>query len=408
MADWLSAAPIPWLSASRCLNRVVMNVDFISVRSRWPIVVAAVLLFAASLAWRFLTFNGFSNDHYGHLALAQQMLLGDRPVRDFFDPGWPLTYLLSAVAWFVAGSAMGTEWALTAVAFAIGAVCTVGAAYRLSVSLPIAVLVTVIEILIYPRSYSYPKVLTYAVGACAMLAVAARPSPRRILSMAAVVAVAFLFRHDYGLYIGVASAVCVALASRAEGWRMAVRRVTALTASVAVMLLPWLLFVMLNGGLIAYFEGGIEFARAEASANVLRAWPRVMEADVTTEGDGAPVDDAVPRTMPAFADDLPAAGASSLTRVPNWQGVFAYESRVNADAWLFWVFWSLPVLCGGIVFRRMLGGQERWPGECAAVAALAVLAVFVNAGFLRDILSTRLADAIVPAALLGAWALGLY
>ena len=225
-----------------------MNVDFISVRSRWPIVVGAVLLFAASLAWRFLTFNGFSNDHYGHLALAQQMLLGDRPVRDFFDPGWPLTYLLSAVAWFVAGSAMGTEWALTAVAFAIGAVCTVGAAYRLSVSLPIAVLVTVIEILIYPRSYSYPKVLAYAVGACAMLAVAARPSPRRILSMAAVVAVAFLFRHDYGLYIGVASAVCVALASRAEGWRMAVRRVTALTASVAVMLLPWLLFVMLNGG----------------------------------------------------------------------------------------------------------------------------------------------------------------
>lgn len=384
-----------------------MNVEYVGVRSRWPVVVAAVVLFAASLAWRFLTFDGFSNDHYGHLALAQQVLLGDWPVRDFFDPGWPLTYLLSAVAWFVAGSAMGTEWALTAGALAIGAACTVAAAYRLSVSLPIAVLVTVIEILIHPRTYSYPKVLAYAVGACAMLAVASRPSPPRVLGMAAIVAIAFLFRHDHGLYIGVASAACVALASRAEGWQTAVRRVGALTTAVAVLLLPWILFVTLNGGLIAYFEGGIEFARAEANANALRSWPRFMESDRPTDDDGAPVDDTAPRSMPALVDDLRAAGTGLLARVPSWHGVLAYESRVNADAWLFWVFWSLPVLCGVIVCRRMLGGQERWPGECAAVAALVVLAMFVNAGFLRDILRTRLADAIVPAALLGAWALGL-
>ena len=148
-----------------------MQVGSAGVRSRWPVVAAAAVLFAACLVWRFLTFDGFSNDHYAHLALAQQMLLGDRPVRDFYDPGWPLTYLLSAIAWRVWGSAMGTEWALTAGALSIGAACTVAAAYRLSLSLSIAVLVTVIEILIYPRSYAYPKVLAYAVGACALLAV---------------------------------------------------------------------------------------------------------------------------------------------------------------------------------------------------------------------------------------------
>ena len=37
-----------------------------------------------------MTFTGFTNDHYVHLALAQQTLLGDRPVRDFGDSGWPL------------------------------------------------------------------------------------------------------------------------------------------------------------------------------------------------------------------------------------------------------------------------------------------------------------------------------
>ena len=92
----------------------------------------------ATLAWRFLTFTGFTNDHYAHLALAQQWLLGDRPVRDFTDPGWPLTYLLSAAAWRVAGDAMWVEWALAATALAIAAACTVIAAHRLSGSLTIA------------------------------------------------------------------------------------------------------------------------------------------------------------------------------------------------------------------------------------------------------------------------------
>ena len=140
---------------------------------------------AATLAWRFLTFTGFTNDHYAHLALAQQWLLGDRPVRDFTDPGWPLTYLLSAAAWRVAGDAMWVEWALVATALAIAAACTVIAAHRLSGSLAIALVVTALEIVIFPRTYSYPKILAYAVAACAMIALAARPSGPRILLMAA-------------------------------------------------------------------------------------------------------------------------------------------------------------------------------------------------------------------------------
>jgi hypothetical protein len=45
-------------------------------------------------------------------------------------------------------------------------------------------------------------------------------------------------------------------------------------------------------------------------------------------------------------------------------------------------------------------------GELAAVAGLAALTFLVNSGFLRDPLSDRLADAIVPPALLGAWLTG--
>ena len=424
------------------------------------VAVAASLLFAATLAWRFLTFTGFTNDHYGHLALAQQMLLGDRPVRDFFDPGWPLTYLVSAAGWLASGDSMATEWAITAAAFATAAAVTVAVAHRLSGSLGIALLVAALEVLIYPRTYAYPKLLPYTVAAWAMLTVAGSPSRRHVLLMGAIVAVAFLLRHDHGLYIGVASAVCIAVASHTEGWRIAARRVATLTGAAAAFLLPWIMFVSLSGGLVGYFQTATEFAVAEANASNLRSWPRLSlvpgqpllgldrpnrplaqiewtpdTPDATRlalerrygieyvrEGDGTRfyyVHDTSEATVRTLVDDPHVAGTAGLGRVsrPAWRELVAYlsplrlapalHSRSNADAWLFWLFWALPMLCGIVAARRLFLARERWPGESAVVVALAVLALVVNAGFLRDILRTRLPDAIVPVALLAAWALGL-
>jgi hypothetical protein len=333
------------------------------VTARSAETIAVVFAFLATMTWRFLTFTGFTNDHYAHLALAQQMLLGDRPIRDFSDPGWPLTYLLTAAGWLVAGDAMATEWLIVSVGFALGAVCTVAVANRLSGSLVIALLVTVFEVLIFPRSYSYPKMLLYGWGAWVMLGLAGDPSNRRITLTAFVIAVAFLFRHDHGLFIGLAAAVCLALASRADGGRVAFRRVAALTAVTALFLLPWTLFVALNGGLIDYFEAGIDYSRGEASATALTAWPRFV---------------------------LDSSGASTT----------------NAETWLFWLFWSLPLVCGVVAWRRVREQRERWPGELTTVAALVVISVLVNASFVRQALQVRLPDAIVPAALLAAWGLG--
>ena len=429
-------------------------------KSRLVVAAAASLLFVATLIWRFLTFTGFTNDHYAHLALAQQMLLGDRPVRDFFDPGWPLTYLVSAAGWLAVGDSMATEWAITAAAFAAAAAFTVAAAHRLSGSIGIAVLVATLEILIYPRTYAYPKLLPYAVGAWVMLAVGRSPSRRHVLLMGALVAVAFLLRHDHGLYIGIAGAVCVAVASHTEGWRVVARRVAMLTGAATACLLPWILFVALSGGLVGYFQTATEFAAAEASASNLRSWPTLSlvtgqplfglarpsrplaqiewtpdTADATRqalerrygieyvrEGDGTRfyyVHDTSEAAVRALADDPHVAGAAGLGRVrrPAWREFLAsvsplrlapaLHSPANADAWLFWLYWALPLGCGIIAARRLLLARERWPGESAVVVALAVLALVVNAGFLRDILRTRLPDAVVPVALLAAWALGL-
>lgn len=318
--------------------------------------IAPAALFAATLAWRLLTFTGFPNDHYASLALAQQVLLGDRPIRDFSDPGWPLTYAISAAAWRVWGHAMWVEWLVTAAAFALGAAFTVAAAQRLSASTTMAVLVGSCEILMSPRTYAYPKILPYAAFAWFITAGRA-PSTRRLAALGLLIAIAFLLRHDHGVWIGMAAAAYVALASRGDGARARLRRLAVVVGTTAGALLPWLLFVAANGGVIPYVATALEFARAEANASTLRAWP--------------------------------------------WFGV-----GTNADAWLFWLFWSLPLAGGAVVVRRWRLREERWPGELAVAGALVVLAVGVNAGFLRDVLRTRFADAVVPAALLGAWLLG--
>jgi hypothetical protein len=431
-----------------------------SAPERAAVMVAAGAIFGLALAWRLLTFTGFTNDHYAHYALAQQIILGDRPVRDFTDPGWPLTYALSAAAWWLAGSAMWVEWLLSSGALAAGALLTVVVAARLSGSRSIAVFVAALELMSYPRTYAYPKIFVYALGAWAMVLLAAHVSTRRIALMAGIVAIAFLLRHDHGLYLGVAAAVCVAVASRSEGARAALVRLATLTAATALWLLPWMLFVTANGGLVAYFDRAVEYAQAEANASNLRSLPRFARlpdapllglerpnrplAQVTwkpglsdsdrisleqryglefvRDGDDARwyyARDPSEANLDALSREPQVEGTGNLGRVhrPIWREVAAslsplrlapaLHSAGNADAWLFWLFWALPLVCALVAAWRAAHGVERWPGELAVVAAICVVATMVNAGFLRDALRTRLADAIVPAALLSAWGLGL-
>ena len=121
------------------------------------------------------------------------------------------------------------------------------------------------------------------------------------------------------------------------------------------MLLPWALFVQLNGGLIPYLQSSAAFSRAEGAATAL----------------------------PTLA------------------------LRVSPEVWLFYLFRILPVACAFLAWRRLRGGLDRWPGEAVAVIAIAFMAALANSGFLRDTLKARLPDAIVPAVLLGAWLLSL-
>lgn len=321
-------------------------------------VLVAVAAGGLAAGWRFVTYNGLSNDHYVHLARAQQLLLGAVPVRDFVDPGMPLTYGASALARVLFGETQGSEVTLVLLGLAAGAALTALCAMSLTSSIGLTSLAVVLEVLAYPRSYSYPKILLYALGACAVVAVSRRPTTGRVLACAVVAAVAFLFRHDHGLYIGLGTAVALALRHLPDA-RAALRAVALFSGVVAVLLFPWAVFVQYYEGLPQYFHSALEFTRREVSASGLRA-------------------------LPGVSLDAPLSPA-------------------NAEAWLAWLWVGTPIVSLIVAAARSLRGTEAWPGESAAVTGLAVTALVADYGFLRDPIAMRLPDAAVLPLLLLAW-----
>lgn len=325
-------------------------------------VVAAAAAFAAAVLWRFLTFSGFSNDHYVQVARGYQWLRGAWPVRDFVDPGMPATYALSALGRLAFGNQLRSEFVVMVLGFGAGAAATAWAAWRLAPSALIVAVVLALEILVSPRTYSYPKILLYGIAGVAVVALAASPTRRRVALCGVLIAAAFLVRHDHGLYIGLGCAAAVALRSGPVPVRL--RGLALIAAVTAACLAPWAIAVQAAQGLAPYFHAGIEFSRREAEVSALRAWPA-------------------------------------------WSGIAWPLPVPSASAILYYVAYALPIVCAAIAWRRAVRGTAAWPGESAAVGGLALMALAVDRGFLRDPLAARLPDVIVPAALLGAWALGL-
>src|SRR3954452_16629385 len=122
------------------------------------------LLLTVFVAWSAFAYRFsapyFHNDHFEHLSMARQMLSGEWPMRDFIDPGRPLTVALSALGQWIAPNLL-SEAILTMGALAVGAALTFWVASQASRSflLGLAAAATVIAIL--PRLYSYPKILAF-------------------------------------------------------------------------------------------------------------------------------------------------------------------------------------------------------------------------------------------------------
>jgi hypothetical protein len=314
----------------------------------------ACCAFALTVLYRFLATASFPNDEHEYLAGAQQMLLaGEWPTRDFFDPGRPLMYVASAAAQIVFGQPLFAEALFTSLAFGVAAALLVFAAHRLSGSLLVAVIATVLTVALFPRPYAYPKVLLYVAGPMVMWAWLRRPSWPRLIAIAAFIAIAALLRHDHGVYLG-GAAVATILLAPASGYRERAARVAWFAVLVTMFMLPYAIYIERSEGVLAFLRAALGYSNREADRTQLR-WATL-----------------------------------------GW----------GHDARLVYLSYLLPIamLAWFAIDARVRGVVSR-VGTPAVVVPLAALALVTNVGFLREPLPVRVADIVVPT-LCGAWLAG--
>ncbi len=234
---------------------------------------AACALVALTIGYRILSLDGhlggFENDQFVTLSQAQQVALGDWPMRDFVELGMPLTVMLSAAGQKLFGHTLFAEALVTSGLIGISTAILFVLAWRASGSVVIALLIALIQIAMAPRFYNYPKLLAYAIAIPAFWWYIDRPNWRRLLLVGAAGVIAFLLRHDHGLYVGLTAFVAVALAQQLDARRIAAH-LALLGAFALVLVGPYLLFVHRHGGVVPYFQTFVRYANQTAERTTLQ------------------------------------------------------------------------------------------------------------------------------------------
>jgi len=318
------------------------------------LVAAAVGVFVVTWFLRFNdpngSFAGLTDDHFFYVVRGWQILYGDLPVRDFVDHGAPLHFYVAAAVQLLFGRGTLSELAFTTTMLALGAALTCWLAARASGSVAAGLLGAAVHVSLFPRFYNYPKVLAYAAAIPLLWWMADSPGRRPLFWLAVTTALAFLFRHDHGVYVAVIVALLLVLL-RGLPWRERVRHAALYAALTVAALSPYLLFVQLHGGVTSYIAQTASWAARERERTPME-WPGVFE---------------------------------------------------NLTAWWYYSELILPVLALWVVSVSRDACRPGWPHARVKIAIVALLGTILNAGFLRTPLEGRLADPSVPHAILVAW-----
>ncbi|HEV8393928.1 MAG TPA: hypothetical protein VGQ37_06620 [Vicinamibacterales bacterium] len=331
--------------------------------------IVAALLFLFVASYRFNTLGGalggFDNDHFVHLAQAWQVEAGEQPLRDFLDSGLQgarpsLTYELSALAQRLGGRTLRSEAWLTVIGVAAAAALTFVAGAAI-VPWPVALVTAVLAALLSPKLYGYPKVLALATISLLVIRYSRTPRWWRIAAMAATTAVAFLFRHDYAIYCGIAALTVLGCSGPSSGW-VRLGRAAAYAAITLLLLAPSLYWVERHAGLVAYVQNARSMSAREAQRTTLD-WP------------------------------VPDIHVSEPVRAN-------FEREANSEAWIYYLFVALGWLAALAAAVRMRRGADE---RDAAMLAIGLMTIPLSLFFLRGSLEARFGDMGPPAAILAAW-----
>jgi len=281
-----------------------------------------------------------------------------------------------------------------------------------------------------------------------------------------VVGIAALFRHDHGVYLGIASMALVWLLHGRAAWRPA----SILAVTCAAVVLPGLVLAQIDRGVIRYFGESVALARQEAGRTTNSTvrftidpsqplwqhldaagpplprigvrWARTLTPEMRARAEtDLQLLDPVRRTdasnwsyaldntsrthLAAIVSDTRVLDTDGVDRTrfvlttpppppPGWMaelarwriapGVFRSE---NASSWLYEVAW-LVVLCASFCALppSLYGAMAAPDVSLPAFRATCLLAGIMLVALLRNPNASRLADVSVPVAILGSWLLG--
>ena len=222
----------------------------------------AVVVGSVAFAVRYALTGAIENDHFVTFARALQVVDGDWPVRDFEDPGFPLSYLLSSAVAALFGTSLLVNVLLCVLLLALTSAVTYLLAFRATASQTAALVACAITVAIYPRLYNATKVIVPVIAIWLAWRYADEPRPRGIFELALWTAIAFLLRHDYLVYVALGNIVLL-IACHSRVPREAALRLGVYTALSLLFILPWLLYVHAFEGLPAYFSSAVRFTAAE-------------------------------------------------------------------------------------------------------------------------------------------------
>ena len=225
-----------------------------------------------------------------------------------------------------------------------------------------ALIVTVLTLFASTKLYGYPKVLVFSVAVALFLLYARKPTERHVVLLAIWSAVAFLFRHDFLVYLAPSATILVVALGPL---RRVVRHLLMYGAVLTLLLAGPLYSVQRYVGLDSYLETSLELTATEVARTDPHDRPRFESTDVD---------------VLAFIQD-----------------------EENAEAWLYYLAFAVPWLA----LLALLGSPHSAGLDArqtrAIIVSLVVLAFLLNWFFLRSNLGARFGDLGAPVAILAAW-----